>query len=176
MPLLHNQADLLPKPCTSKLFLDKFDSWVYGPHWLVVPPEEWPKGQLGCIPCSAKSELITPVLGPAKAESLVNICKYSSFSKLISVTTKLFIAAFRFKKFNADPVEAATNYLIKFMQKETFSVELAYLSSPNVMFEVPQLVSQLNLFLDEQGIILSKGHINKNVKLQISCSKSCLNA
>ena len=166
VPSLHNQADLLTKPCSSKLFLDKFNSWVCGPHWLVLPPGEWPKGQLGCIPCSAKSELITPALGPAKAEPLVNICKYSSFSKLISVTTKLFIAVFRFKKSNADPVEAATNYLIKLMQKETFSVELAYLSSPNANFEVPQLVNQLNLFLDEHGIICSKGRIDKNLELK----------
>ena len=107
-----------------------------------MPPEERPKGQLGCIPCSTKSKLITPVLRPAKAEPPVNICKYSSFSKLISVTTKLFIVVFRFKKFNAGPVEAATNYLIEWMQKEIFSVELSYLSSPNTNCEV----SQLNCF------------------------------
>ena len=79
VPSLHNQADLLTKPCTSKFFLDKFISWVCCLHWLVLPPEEWPKGQLGCIPYSAKSELITPVLGPAKAEPLVITFKYSSF-------------------------------------------------------------------------------------------------
>ena len=52
------------------------------------------------------------------------------------------------------------------MQKETFSVELAYLSSPIANFEVPQLVNQLNLFLDEHSIIRSKGRIDKNVELK----------
>ena len=33
VPSLHNQSDLLTKPCTSK-----FDIWVHGPHWLVL---EW---------------------------------------------------------------------------------------------------------------------------------------
>ena len=32
VPSLFNQADLLTKPCSSKTFLHKFDSWIYGPH------------------------------------------------------------------------------------------------------------------------------------------------
>ena len=166
VPSLHNQADFVTKPCSSKHFLENFVSWVVGPHWLVLPPREWPKGQLGCIPHSAKGELITPVLGPAKTDALVDICKYSSFSKLIGVTTKLFTAVFKFKKSLADPVEAATNYLIKVMQHETFDLEISYLQNPNSMAEVPKLVSQLNLFLDEQGILRSKGRIDKNMELK----------
>ena len=166
VPSLFNQADLLTKPCSSKTFLDKFDSWIYGPHWLVLPSSEWPKGQLGCIPCSAKSELVTPVLGPAKAEPLIDICKYSSFSKLIGVTTTFFKFVFKFKNSRADPVEAATNFLFRNMQEEVFSSELSYLKNPNVALEVPKLISQLNLFLDEHGIIRSKGRIDKNVALK----------
>ena len=46
VPSLQNQADMLIKPCSTGVFKEKFDSWMHGPDWLVLTPEEWPKGQL----------------------------------------------------------------------------------------------------------------------------------
>ena len=51
IPSLHNQADFLTKPCSSKVFLERFSWWNCGPQWIFSPPQEWPKGQLGCIGC-----------------------------------------------------------------------------------------------------------------------------
>ena len=165
VPSSDNQADLLTKPCSAKNFLDRFDNWIGGPSWLTLSQDEWPKGQLGCIPCSVKGSLLTPVMVPNK-EPLANICEYSSFSKLIGVVTKFFTAVFKFKKSTADPVIAATNYLMKTMQEEAFPLELDYLRKQDSSIQVPPLVSQLNLFTDEQGVIRSKGRIDKNVELK----------
>ena len=166
IPSAHNQADLLTKPCTSKHFLENFDTWIRGPSWLDSSPVEWPKGQLGCIPHSVKGDLISPVMFPVNKEPLVNISRFSSFSKLISVVSKFFTAVFKFKKSRADPVEAATNYLLKVMQEEAFPLELSYLKNRDSSGEIPSLVSQLNLFLDSHGVIRSKGRIDKNIELK----------
>ena len=166
IPSLHNQADFLTKPCSSKVFLERFSWWTCGPQWIFSPPQEWPKGQLGCIPCAVKGELVSTVLGYAKATPLVDICKYSSYSKLVGVVTKVFTAIFRFKKSSADPVEAANCYLVSLMQEEAFPLELGYLRDPKSTVDTPNLVSQLNLFLDKHGIIRSKGRIDKNIDLK----------
>ena len=165
IPSAHNQADMLTKPCSSKSFLEKFDSWVRGPPWLNSSPDEWPKGHLGCIPCSAKGELVSPIMFPVNKEPLIDISKFSSFSRLISVVSKFFTAVHKFSKSSTDPVEVATNYLMKVMQEEAFPQELAYLKNKDST-EVPTLVSQLNLFLDEHGVIRCKGRIDKNIELK----------
>ena len=46
------------------------------------------------------------------------------------------------------------------MQQQSFPTELAYLQSPQGK-EVPELLKNLNLFLDERGIIRTKGRIGK---------------
>ena len=49
VPSQFNLADWVTKPCSAKVFLDKFSTWIYGPYWLELPFDHWPKGQLGCI-------------------------------------------------------------------------------------------------------------------------------
>ena len=50
VPSQFNLADLVTKPCSAKVFLDKFSTWICGPYWLELPSDQWPKVQLGCIP------------------------------------------------------------------------------------------------------------------------------
>ena len=47
------------------------------------------------------------------------------------------------------------------MQKEAFSHEISYLNDPSSVESVPVLVKNLDLFLDERGIIRSRGRIGK---------------
>ena len=47
-----------------------------------------------------------------------------------------------------------------------FPQETEFLNHPNSALEVPPLVKQLSLFLDDHGIIRSKGRIDKNVDLK----------
>ena len=118
------------------------------------------------LPCAEKGELVSIVLGPAKAAPLVDLCKYSSYSRLVGVTIKVFTAIFKFKKFSADPVEAANNYLISLMQEEAFPLELGYLKDPESAVDTPNLASQFNLFLEKHEVIRSKDRIDKNIDLK----------
>ena len=60
-----------------------------------------------------------------------------------------------------DSFETGKLYLFKEMQKEAFSHELSYLHDPSSAESVPVLVNNLDLFLDEKGIICSKSRIGK---------------
>ena len=165
IPSFHNEADLLTKPLTGKKFKERFDQWVSGPEWLTLPSSEWPKGHLGCIPHKIKEDLINTVVGMGDSPPAVDITKYSSFSKLLGVTCNVFKFAFKLRRKDIDCVEAATNYLIKIMQSDEFVVELDYLRDPSGL-EAPRLVTQLDLFLDNNGVIRSRGRIDKNVDLK----------
>ena len=164
VPSEYNQADFLTKVCDPKKFLEKFDWWVKGDDWLLAPPQEWPKGQLGCIPSAIKGELVNTVLAQAESAPVVDVNKYSNYSELLEYTVWIFKAVHRFRKSDADPVRAATNYLMGLMQRDAFPSELSYLKDPEGA-EVPPLVKQLNLFLDDNGVIRTKGRIDKNVTL-----------
>ena len=88
VPSQFNLADLVTKPCSAKVFLDKFSTWIYGPDWLELPSDQWPKGQLGCIPHAYQGELVNPVFDVADPEPIVDI-KFSSFTFLLGVMVKV---------------------------------------------------------------------------------------
>ena len=73
---------------------------------------------------------------------------------------------FRFNKIkckvNIDTVQSTITYLVKTMQAECFPEEIFFLNSPGNR-NISDLVKDLNLYIDEEGIIRSKGIINKNV-------------
>ena len=166
VPSQYNLADLVTKSCSAKVFVDKFATWVYSPDWLELPSDQRPKGQLGCIPHAYQGELVNPALNLSNTEPILDIRKYSSFSFLLGVMVKVCKFIVLVSKVNKDPVEMATSYLFKQMQSEEFSREIEYLKSPSSFNETPKLVSKLNLFLDQKGLIRSKGRIEKNVDLK----------
>ena len=112
VPSLYNLADLVTKPCSAKVFLDKLSTWIYGCDWLELLSDQWPKGQLGCIPHACQGELVNPVFNVSDPEPILHIIKFSSFTFLLGVMVKVlkFVLV---KKVNRDPVEMATNYLFK---------------------------------------------------------------
>ena len=166
VPSQFNLADLITKPCSAKVFQDKFSTWIYGPDWLELPSDQWPKGQLGCIPHAYQGELVNPALNVSDPEPIIDVRKYSSFTFLLGVMVKVFKFIVAVRKVDKDPVEMATDYLFKQMQSEEFSREIAYLKSPSSFDEIPKLIPKLNLFLDHKDLIRSKGRIEKNVDLK----------
>ena len=111
VPSLHNLADLVTKTCSAKVFLDKFSTWIYGPDWLELPSDQWPKGQLGCIPHAYRGELVNPVFNVSDPEPILDIRKFSSFTFLLGVMVKVFKFIVLVRKVNRDPAEMATNYI-----------------------------------------------------------------
>ena len=101
-------------------------------------------------------------------ESPVDFCKFSSWNKLISVVTMLFVfIRVALKHINYDAPSKARQFIIKKIQHECYSDEIKFLSSPSSK-NIPVLVNQLNLFLDDNGILRSRGRINKTLYYDIN--------
>ena len=166
VPSQYNQADLLTKVCSGKRFCEFYKNWVEGPDWLRLPSTECPTGPLACIPHAVKDELISSAIEQVAPAPVIDIERFSSFSRLISVVSLVFKFVNKCRKLKErDPVEDAANFLMRTMQQDTFQAELDYLRNPS-SGEPPSLVKKLNLFLDNLGIIRSKGRIDKNIELK----------
>ena len=120
VPSLYNLADFVTKPCSAEVFVDKFSTWIYGPDWLELPSDQWPKGQLGCIPHAYQGELVNPAINISDPEPILNVRKYFSFSFLLGVMVKVFKFIVLVRRVNRDPVEMATSCLFKLMRSEEF--------------------------------------------------------
>ena len=89
------------------------------------------------------------------AEPLVHVERFSSFSKVLRVTTLVFKAIFKMKKLEEDPGRVAKLHLLQHMQRDYFPNELAYLSLPDC--DKPKDVPK--------GLIRSRGRIAKSLRV-----------
>ena len=99
------------------------------------------------------------------AEPLVDVESFSSFSKALRVTTPVFKVIFRMRKSKEGPGSTAGLHLLQHMQKDCFPNELVNLSLPDCdkPKDVSNLVNNLDLFLDDKGLIRSRGCIAKSL-------------
>ena len=168
IPTDQNPADLLTRGLTYEKFQLNLNFWLFGPAWLSNDPVVWPSSDLNCISSEHKSILrSTAVNCSVQADPeppIVPFRQFSSLAKLLNVTTVLFKVrnvARRVKGLDQlDPHRGAFLHLIGKMQNECFSEELTYLQNPQG--RAPDLVKNLNLFLDNEGSIRSRGRIGKN--------------
>ena len=86
---------------------------------------------------------------------------FLNYRKLLRVTELVFRFIKIKCKVNIDTVQSAITYLV-YMQAECFPKKISFLNSP-CNRNIPDLVKDLNLYIDEEGVIRSKGRINKNV-------------
>ena len=158
-----NPADLITKGLSYSKYLDKLKFWLEGPQWLNNDYQLWPKHTLMSISPSQKGKICTAYTSqPPKVNTgIININKYSSFEGLLKCTAYLFKFLNKIK--DCDPKKKALEYWVKVAQGEWFQKELDFLNNPNKLNEtnIPPLVANLNLFLDEKGIIRSRGRISK---------------
>ena len=173
VPTDHNAADLLTHGLSLKEFEKKMEFWYHGPSWLTECPINWPSSSLNCLSEENKetvnsSKLVNfntvPVVGDYPE---FNILKYSSLNFLLGVTRNvlLFVSGSQ-KKEKDRTLESAKIFWIKRMQREKFSKELDYLeniSDGNFQNRIPDLINRLDLFLDDKGIIRSRGRIGKSL-------------
>ena len=147
--------------------------WQHGPQWLPDFRDSWPDSALGCLSVASKS-LVAPGSSinatfnanvVMSAESLVDVEKFSSFSKALRVTTLVFEAIFRMRKSREDPGSAARLHFLQHMQRDCFPNEFVYLSLPDrdKPKDVLNLVNNLDLFLDNKGLIRPRGCIAKSL-------------
>ena len=84
----------------------------------------------------------------------------------MGVTVKIFQACSKFSKLSKSlsSINAESfGYLIKSMQNKCFNKEIRFQQNPSDEF--PKLVNNLNLFLDNQGILRSRGRVGKCLAL-----------
>ena len=172
VPTDENIADIISRGVAVKDFCENKKTWICGPEWILESNTSWPTGQLGCIPTQfiqTEPSLVAPLIASVP---LIEFSKYSSYKLLFGVTCKLFEVANKCKKVTnevADVKTKAFNYLIKQMQSCHFAPEIECLTSKgNMARPVPPLIQQLNLFLDENGIMRSRGRVAKNISLDFN--------
>ena len=97
-------------------------------------------------------------------DSLIPIQNFS-YSKLINITISIMKAEQIFIKSSVDPVvlkRQVLQYLISHLQQKYYLEEYAFLiATPMSYSNVPSLVKELNLFLDKDGLIRSRGRHSK---------------
>ena len=169
-----NPCDLITRGLSFNEFNKKLSFWTQGPEWLPSYQISWPDSSLGCLSESSKRQ--TRAQGASASfnidlharpeNTLVDIEKYSTLNKLLGVTSKVFKVINKLKKVDADPDWEGKLYWIREMQRSSFSKELTYLETPDddKPNEVPVLVNNLNLFLDDHGVIRSRGRIGKTLQ------------
>ena len=175
-----NLADMLTRGMNFEQFSDRFDLWMHGPAWLRGPDVKWPSRTLGCLSEENKAQMGV-YHGPERSledrvlvvltatgscnESIFDPSKYSSFSKLIGVTARVFKAVNIMLGRERDATIQANAYWLKRAQLEGAADSVAYLSLPVTERPkvVPPLVQSLDLFLDDTGIVRSRGRIAKSL-------------
>ena len=83
--------------------------------------------------------------------------RYSSYSKLLGVTSNVLKFASKIKD-SIDFVHRAKIYLLKIMQRQCFGNEIEFARNPKDK-RVPDLVRNLNLYLDPNDILRCDGRI-----------------
>ena len=166
-----NPADLLTRGLSLDQFKQNLEFWMHGPKWIQSTNVVWPSHDLSCLSAINKSIVLSTCISNVKTlQPIVPFDRFSKLNKLIGVTAKMLeflskLNILKDKNFNIlwgnlDPHKCAKIYLFKLMQSQSFPEELAYLRDPKNK-QVPNLVSNLNLFIDEFGVLRSDGRSGK---------------
>ena len=181
-----NPADLITRGISAKEFTKEKHTWLAGPQWL-NDEHLWPVHELKCLSDCTKQKLthnlFTTVCNSVpKVEPLVNINIYSNLPTLYRVTANVFIFINKLRKRQSDCMVDAKKYWLKVMQHEDYNKEICYLSQSSgeqtSKSAPPMYVSNLNLVLNQDGLLSCKGRIaradfiSNSVKQPILLSKS----
>ncbi|KAL7631639.1 UNVERIFIED_CONTAM: hypothetical protein RMT77_018057 [Armadillidium vulgare] len=164
-----NPADLLTRGISLKEFNKKYQLWSHGPEWLSSNPTYWPKTvceylEKG-VSIPSSSTPVFSVISESRSPPVVDFSRFSSYRSLIRVCSLLY----RFSAANRDHLvcdRKARLYCLKVMQKESFSKEFEFLEKvrekQSNTIRPPDLVNHLNLFIDDEGLIRSKGRLSRS--------------
>jgi len=160
VPTEGNPADLLTRGISFHEFISKKTEWLHGPEFLREEPCSWPDRELSCL--SAQSKVLTGNLMNCQ-ESILPVEKYSSQHKLLKVTSLVILFVSKLKravKSRLKCYEDARKYWINHEQAKHLSREIKFLREDPRSKNVPNLVKNLNLFLDDEEIVRSRGRIS----------------
>ena len=105
-----------------------------------------------------KSTVFHNTISDGGVSPIVPFNRFSKLEKLIKATEFAFRFIHKARQLNAsDPGHNARINLSKIMQQQTFQKEITYLKDPRDT--PPDLVKNLNIFLDDEGILRMDGRI-----------------
>ena len=171
-PSADNPADLLTRGVTFDA-LNSSMKWKHGPVWLSLPTQ-WPIWQQSAIlhAQAAEEELEEEQEAPSVnskplgIHTVIDITRFSSLSTLLSVTAYVLRFVHNCRKLvtsrllgplTVPELTAANQKWLHNVQHTTFSNEIANLQSGGNRL---QLVRQLRLFLDKNGLLRCGGRIH----------------
>ena len=182
VPTDQNPADLLTRGLTLDIFKKNFDFWIYGPEWIRKDVVVWPVSNLSCLSNASKSVVLATIVdgepeGEPEVESeeplivpVVLFDKFEKYSQLLAVTSAVLRACALFKGLSeekmmtqwgsTDYLHCSRVHLLQVMQQQCFPDELEYLKNSKNR-RVPDLVNNLNLYLDKNHLLRSDGRIGK---------------
>ena len=177
VPTNMNPCDLLTRGLTYESFCEQKEFWIHGPDWLRTASEvSWPKVELNCLNETSKQLVCATQVQEVLSQSsrLVNFDKFSKWTKLVRTT--FFVLKFltlrkvlsqdTLRKFwgTTDLQECAQIINIKRMQREAFPKEIEFLQGAG-HGTVPDRVRDMNLTIDQWGLVRSEGRMNNAVGL-----------
>ena len=162
-PSESNCSDMITRGLSYKEFVEKMESWIHGPTFLKSEPIVWPVSQLNCLSEASKVLTYSTIIEPSY--KILNLESFSDLNVVFRVTALVFIFISRLRKLNPidQCIDQAKMYWLKVEQKICFKTELEFLLHPSK--NVPNLVKNLNLFLDENGLVRSQGRLKRCDKI-----------
>ena len=161
VPSEQNVADLITRGLTYQELTNKINFWKFGPEFLNKKDVIWPVNDLGCL-SDANKILVNTVLVD-EVQPLVNADRFSDINKLLRVSVLVLRAISRMRRRpvdGSDLMNQSKINLLKFEQFKHFPNEVNFLNKKSEV--APNRVRDLNLFLDEHGLLRSRGRLAKS--------------
>ena len=98
VPTGENPADLLIRGLSIEKFKSNIEFCVHGPTWIRSDSVVWPTSELQCLSENNKIFILHTRVGVGRTiDPIVLFERYSKFTKLVGVTSKMLEAMFKFK-------------------------------------------------------------------------------
>ncbi|XP_055614898.1 uncharacterized protein LOC129761208 [Toxorhynchites rutilus septentrionalis] len=172
-----NPADYVSRGMLPADFL-VIKSWRFGPDWLTMEENDWPKHDDTNPPSEEDLERRkTVAVVQTSIEIFFLFHRYSSFTNLVRITAFVlrFCRLYRRKKsqlklqefLTVHELKVAKETLVKCAQQEQFADELKTLKTNN-MVSLKSSIKLLHPFLDENGIIRVGGRLQRSNETYIT--------
>ena len=178
-----NPADLLSRGCGTDT-LKSSELWNRGPQWLTAQ-KDWdlwkPERSCEMSAAVAAEEIVPPVSHEMRNISkVIDLKRYSDIEHLLRVTVYVMrfggLSAVRDEDISVGEIEKAEMLWVQSVQAEYFPESLAYLECKRDGKSVgtcPNIVRQLNLVLDENGLLRGAGRLGIRRKMPILLPRKC---
>ena len=161
VPTAENPADLLSRGLSFNKFKDSM-LWWHGPQWL--GDGNWPAQKDHVIDISGSSALTMEIIAELQPKvemvtPIIDYERYSDWGRLLRVTRNMFKCLN--KKFTQQFV--AETYWLRYIQRKYFPIVRAICAGVEERPDTDpsqKMVTQLALYMDDVGIVRSRGRIH----------------